>query len=80
MEHIVVLCLSARVDGTVREYATDETAQAAIDRFGHATNVERVDDEQGTRYLVTCSEQRGDRGAFRLHAIACDHLIPVHVQ
>jgi hypothetical protein len=80
MEHVVVLCLTTRYDGVERICATDADAQAAIDQFGQATSVERVDDERGARYLVTCSEQRGTRGAYRLHAIACDYRVPVHVQ
>lgn len=80
MEHVVVLTLATRHGGTYRECATAENARAAIDQFSHAISVELVDDEQSVRYLVTCPEQRGDRGAFRLHSIACDRRVPVHVR
>lgn len=80
MGHIAVLALSASFGGSLTEYATPEQAQTAVERFGHALSVEVVDDgDAGCHWRVSCPEQRGDRGAFRLHSIACDLGIPVHV-
>ncbi len=66
----VVLTLA----GHGRVYATETQAQAVVDAFGGADVVKTADEWQ-----ITVEKQRGDRGAYRLHSIACAHRIPVHI-
>lgn len=81
MSYIVVLELTGpNRDGDLRQYVSPDVAQAALDRFGHAEAAEEVTDEQGTRWVVSCADQRGDRGAYRLHSIACNYGIPVYCE
>lgn len=75
----VILTLSSMLDGTLRQYATDAAAEAAIARFGRAVSAERIEDTRGVRWLVTCATQRGDGGAFRMHSMACNFMVPVHI-
>ncbi|HLL69110.1 MAG TPA: hypothetical protein VK453_25845 [Micromonosporaceae bacterium] len=81
MTHTAVLTLSAKLPYRAEpsEYATQAAADAALAAFGEALAVERVEDANGVRLLVTCADQRGPRGAFRLHSIACGYRVPVHI-
>lgn len=79
MSHAAVLTVATERDGSLYRYVDDATAEYAIERFGHAVSVERQEDGAGVRYLVMCTTQRGDTGAFRMHSIACAYGIPVHV-
>jgi hypothetical protein len=76
----VVLTLAAFWDGAMHQYASIEDADRALTHFGQAVSIDRVNDESGHRWLVTCETQRGETGAFRLHSIASACGVPVHVQ
>nr|WP_221374453.1 hypothetical protein [Actinoplanes polyasparticus] len=81
MADVVVMRLATfDRSGELRELASADAAQAVIDQFGHALAVEQVEDSMGVALLVTCPEQRGLRGAYRLHSLACDRQIPVSVR
>jgi hypothetical protein len=66
--HVAVLTLTRPADR--------ENALAAIARFDRAVQVEDL----GDRIRVSCSTQRGDTGAYRMHALACAFGVPVHVE
>ncbi len=76
MAHTVVLTLAAGG----RDYTTADEAQTVLDRFGATDDqIRKVDDGRSTEWHITCAEQRGPRGAFALHSLACAHRILVHV-
>ena len=76
--HDAILTTAATWGGQRHEYATDELAETATERFGHAVSINRLADDRGVRYVVECSTQRGDTGSMRMHSIACAYGIPVH--
>lgn len=80
MSYTVILRVRYRSYGrdgstSMRESSSREDLTRLIQAFGHAVAVREGDDE----WQVDCDSQRGERGAFRLHQMACARNILVHI-